>query len=77
MNRLVGVQLNGHDVNTIGGFVYTELGRMPMVGDAISHHNVCIEVLQVRGRRIQQLRLSVAPNGVPSGEEAGAAEPRG
>ncbi len=76
VSRLVGVQLNGHDVNTIGGFVYTELGRMPTVGDAISHHDVCIEVLQVRGRRIQQLRLSLAPNGVPSGEETGAIETR-
>ena len=76
VNRLVGVELNGGDVNTIGGFVYTELGRMPTVGDAISSHDVCIEVLQVRGRRIQQLRLSLAPGGDPSGQETGAAETR-
>lgn len=60
VNRIVGVQLNGHDVNTIGGYVYTELGRMPTSGDVIVKDDICIEVVQVRGRRIQQVRLSWA-----------------
>ena len=58
VNRIVGVQLNGHDVNTIGGYVYTELGRMPASGDVIAKDGLHIEVVQVRGRRIQQVRLS-------------------
>ena len=58
VNRIVGVQLNGHEVNTIGGYVYTELGRMPTSGDVIAKDGLCIEVVQVRGRRIQQVRLS-------------------
>ena len=58
VNRIIGVQLNGHDVNTIGGYVYTELGRMPTSGDVIAKDGLCIEVVQVRGRRIQQVRLS-------------------
>ena len=57
INRIVGVQLNGHDVNTIGGYVYTELGRMPASGDIIAKDGLYIEVVQVRGRRIQQVRL--------------------
>ena len=58
VNRIIGGQLNGHDVNTIGGYVYTELGRMPTSGDVIAKDGLCIEVVQVRGRRIQQVRLS-------------------
>ena len=57
VNRIVGVQLNGLDVNTIGGYVYTELGRMPAVGDVIHKDGLHVEVMQIRGRRIQQLRL--------------------
>lgn len=76
VSRLVGVQLVGHDVNTIGGFVYTELGRMPTTGDVISYDGLNIEVVQIRGRRIQQLRLLRAPVGVQSGNESGAAGSR-
>ncbi len=76
VNRMAGVQLDGQDVNTIGGFVYTELGRMPTVGDVICNDDVRIEVLQVRGRRIQQLRLTHAAGGAPSAMGSGATESR-
>lgn len=76
VNRMAGFELNGHDVNTIGGFVYTELGRMPTVGDVICNDGVYIEVMQVRGRRIQQLRLSHAANGAHSPTETGVKEAR-
>ena len=55
--QIAGAELRYGDVNTIGGYVYTELGRMPEVGDIVQTGGVTIEVTQVRGRRIQQLRL--------------------
>ena len=58
LTHAVGVELDHGDVNTIGGFVYTRLGRMASVGDVVTAAGVTIEVTQVRGRRIQQLRLS-------------------
>ena len=76
VNRLAGFQLNGRAVNTIGGFVYTELGRMPTVGDVIRNGDACIEVLQVRGRRIQQLRLSRSAGDFKPATETGSAETR-
>ena len=76
VSRLVGVELVGHDVNTIGGFVYTELGRMPTTGDVISYEDLSIEVVEIRGRRIQQLRLSRVPIGVQSGSESEATRTR-
>ena len=54
----VGIELDHEDVNTIGGFVYTRLGRMASVGDVVTAAGVSIEVTQVRGRRIHQLRVA-------------------
>ena len=56
--RALGVRLDHYDVNTIGGYVYTKLGRMPAVGDVIVGDEVSIEVTEVSGRRIHQLRLT-------------------
>ena len=70
--RAAGIVLEHGDVNTVGGFVYTQLGRMPAVGDLVyADHavnevasgvtsGVTIEVTQLDGRRIQQVRLRLA-----------------
>lgn len=55
--RVVGLDLDPGEVTTIGGYVYTRLGRMPSVGDVVDSEQAAIEVTQVRGRRIYELRL--------------------
>ena len=62
VTQAIGITLDCADVNTIGGYVYTRLGRMPTIGDVVDLESagVSIEVMQVRGRRIQQLRLAPA-----------------
>ncbi len=55
--KTVGIALDYGEVNTIGGYVYTQLGRMPEVGNIVQSGNITIEVTQVSGRRIQQLRV--------------------
>lgn len=67
VNRIAGVQLNGYDINTVGGYVYTELGRMPAIGDVVARDDLLIEVVEIRGRRIQQLRLSLTGTGAELG----------
>lgn len=62
--RAVGIPLEPGDVNTIGGYVYTQLGRMPAVGDVVDTGAARIEVMQVRGRRLHRLRLT------PTGADA-------
>ncbi len=69
----IGVDLDYGDVNTIGGYVYSRLGRMPSVGDVVAGDDVCIEVTQVRGRRIQQLRLVAGRADAPVTNRAGSA----
>ena len=62
--QAVGIELDHGDVNTIGGYVYTRLGRMASVGDAVTAAGVTIEVTQVRGRRIHQLRVATGDAGL-------------
>lgn len=57
VSRALGLALDSGDVNTIGGYVYARLGRMPSVGDVVDSDHTSIEVTQVRGRRIYELRL--------------------
>ncbi len=71
VERAVGVALDYGDVNTIGGHVYSELGRMPTVGDVVRTGDVSIEVTQVRGRRIHQVRLRPANHETVAARQTG------
>ncbi len=45
------------DFDTIGGFVFSELGRIPTVGESVTCGNVRITVLEVTRRRIERVRI--------------------
>ena len=47
------------DFDTIGGFVFSELGHVPVVGEELVRDNVRITVLEATRRRILRLRLEV------------------
>lgn len=48
------------DYETIGGLVFSTLGKIPDVGEACEHDNVAIHVLAAEARRITRLRLKIA-----------------
>ena len=50
--------LDGFD--TVGGVVYSNLGKMPQVGDTLVYDGFRIEVLSMLGRRIRKLKLSTS-----------------
>jgi magnesium and cobalt exporter, CNNM family len=58
VNQLAGVDLISDGSDTLGGYIYGQLGKVPAVGDAIEFDGVRIEVLSVAGRRIKQVRVS-------------------
>lgn len=58
VNDLVGVELASEGSDTLGGYIYGQLGKVPAVGDTVQVDNVRIEVLSVAGRRIKQVRVS-------------------
>jgi CBS domain containing-hemolysin-like protein len=43
--------------NSVGGFVFGELGRLPKRGDPITHHDYSIRVESVRENRIEAVRI--------------------
>lgn len=59
VNKLLGVELPDEGGDTLGGFIYSQLGKVPAVGDRVEFENVTIQVLSVIGRRIKQVRATV------------------
>ncbi|MGI9429329.1 MAG: hemolysin family protein [Bythopirellula sp.] len=52
------------EFDTIGGFVFTELGRVPMVGESLVWQDqVRIEVVEASKRRIERVRIARLGNG--------------
>jgi putative hemolysin len=48
------------DYETIGGFVFTHLGKIPDAGEKVQHENISVTVLSAEPRRINRLRIHVA-----------------
>ncbi len=49
------------DYETIGGFVFSTLGRIPKAGEHCEFRNVAIQVIAAEPRRITRLRMRVTP----------------
>lgn len=47
------------DYETIGGFVFSALGKVPVIGERCAHNRVGIQVIAAEPRRILRLRLTV------------------
>lgn len=50
------------DYETIGGFVFTQLGRVPKPQDEFTWQNLRVQVLEADERRIEKVRLAVDPS---------------
>ena len=57
VEEMFGGKLDNPDVDTIGGYVYMCLGRMPRVGDIVETDTLNIEIMSVLGRRINKVRI--------------------
>lgn len=49
--------------DTLGGLIYTQLGRLPRIGDRVRIGNVELMVTALNGRRIKQVRALKFPQG--------------
>jgi putative hemolysin len=56
-NDLMEQELEDSDYETLGGFLYAQLDKIPTVGDTITFNNLTFTVLSTRGRRITQVRV--------------------
>ncbi len=73
INRLLNVNWQAEDSDTIGGFVYEQLGRIPEPGNAVQVGSFVINVLSTEGARLKQLSI-VRQQPIAEGENEGAVE---
>ena len=57
INKLLLISLPENEYESIGGFIFNLLGRIPIKGDQIEFDDVTIRVLSVHNRRIKQLEI--------------------
>lgn len=74
VNQVLGTKLEAEDVDTVGGLILSELGRLPLPGEKVEFPGVELTVREVRRRRVHRvLALRVKP--VKEGDEAETDEP--
>ncbi len=47
------------DFDTIAGFIFTELGHVPVEGEEITRQNVRLTVIEATRRRIERVRIEI------------------
>lgn len=63
---MFGVNIESDDFDTVGGFVYHHLGRIPHVGDVVERDGLRLEVVSVAGRRLRSLKIKKDGGSTPA-----------
>ena len=63
LNELFDTDVENEDFDTVGGLVFSLLGRLATPGDRVESpdHGLALQVLSVHGRRIRRVRIRHAP----------------
>lgn len=59
INEQFGLDLPEEDFESLGGYVFNILGRVPVIGDKVERENVIIEVITLLNRRVTSVKLTV------------------
>jgi putative hemolysin len=59
LNELLGFELSHEDVDTVGGFVFKVLGKVPFPGDEFLYQGVSFRVEKVRDHRISKVMVEL------------------
>ena len=57
VEEMFHTHIDSTEVDTVGGYVYHSLGKIPQVGDVVVTDHLHIEVVSVLGRRLRRLRI--------------------
>jgi CBS domain containing-hemolysin-like protein len=68
-NETMLSNLPSEEADTIGGFIYSRLGRVPGVGETVEEAGLVLSVEQVSGRRIRKVRAHRVSEEQPEGED--------
>ena len=58
VNQLANAKLLKDTSETLGGFIYSHLGRIPSIGEVVEAGGLRLIVDEVAGRRIRKVRAS-------------------
>ncbi len=58
INDLLKANLPIDESDTLGGFIYESLGKVPLPGDEVQHDDLLLKVVNVAGRRIGKIRVT-------------------
>lgn len=61
-NELMDMHLDDAYYETLGGFLYAQLDKIPTAGDSITYEQRTFTVLATRGRRITKIRVERIPD---------------
>jgi CBS domain containing-hemolysin-like protein len=76
VGKLLHLDLPQEGGDTLGGFIYSQLGKVPAVGDRIVYAEIVFEVMSVAGCRIKQVRAGPEDDRSVDGVEGvGAGQP--
>jgi putative hemolysin len=67
-NDLMKTDLPTEDTDTLGGYVFAQLGRLPRLGETVETENLLLVVESVEGRRIRKIRVARRQPEVPNEE---------
>jgi magnesium and cobalt exporter, CNNM family len=59
-NEVMGSQLPTEEAESLGGFIYEQVGRVPASGESLQVGDIILTVEQVTGRRIRKVRAKKA-----------------
>ncbi len=75
LNELFGTEIDGEDFDTVGGLIFSLLGRLASPGDEVesAEHGLRLRVLSILGRRIKKVRVTRNAPAEESEKESAAA----
>jgi putative hemolysin len=72
LNDLLKANFPLEESDTLGGFIYSQLGKVPLPGDEVRHENLLLKVINVAGRRIGKVQVQQPDNTQDTGVDSGA-----
>ena len=58
LNDEISTNIPENEYDTIGGFIFGMLGRVPVIGDSVEHQGWRFSTEELDGRRVQKVRVS-------------------
>lgn len=61
VNELLGTNISSNDSDTLGGYIFLQIGRVPIVGEEIDTDELHMAIRSIEGRRIRKVLVKVKP----------------